>query len=362
VRFKDFLREDEDSDYSEELKDLTAAVGNCKENLRAMIDGKQLVLWRGDEIADSSEVRVDGELLSFAVRQGRTHERESKSGNTAAMIFFSEKHKNLPDRRKSVFGTFDSDHADEMFDNLTLLIPYDSVRSFAYMEEDFNLFGKANEASKKRSKASAFAFNLVQFARRFNDYKPITLSAKDRTPIKTELPVYDFIEFLAKDYLNHFRLFQGSYLSDTLTAALQSSSNQAPAIEFIDALLSNAPTLNKLVTSFERKIKPVGQPDGNRPNGAAMRRLADHVTSFAEELRAEGSSSVKGHLEKLFSAEEIGVKKLSSLSEVKSYASKDEVWFEGPYLIIDAIYPKIVTTSKAKQLFMKLLKLIEESK
>jgi len=356
LRFKDFLRESAEVDHGEELKKLMGAVKACENNLRSLADGKQPALWRGDNIPDGDEVSVGGNLISFAARPGRTGERKSQSGNTAGMIFFSERNKDLPDRRKSVFGTFDRQHAITMFDGHALLLPFDSVKSFAYLEEDFNLFNKATITSRQRSKAIVSMDGLLQFSRKFDDYRPHPLKTVESPLAKLKASVYGLIEFFAKDHAAHFKLFQGGGGPSSLRAALERSSGQAAAIEFIDALLSNASAFQKLVANFERSVGPVAEPADNQL-AARVLRLVNHITSFAKELEAEGSSSVRAHLSKLFSAKELGVKKLNSLSEVKDYAKADEAWFEGPYLIITT-RAEVLDAAEARRFSAQLLKLL----
>lgn len=104
----------------------TPNISTIKTNLKQCIEKAQFV-YRG------SETKHDG----FGEKEKREG-RSSLTNSNVVMNFTSAYFKNLPDRKKSYFGTNSPMNASE-FGDIFVIVPHDEVKEFAIVSNDFNL-------------------------------------------------------------------------------------------------------------------------------------------------------------------------------------------------------------------------------
>jgi hypothetical protein len=104
----------------------TPNISTIKTNLKQCIEKAQFV-YRG------SETKHDG----FGEKEKREG-RSSLTNSNVVMNFTSAYFKNLPDRKKSYFGTNSPMNASE-FGDIFVIVPHDDVKEFAVVSNDFNL-------------------------------------------------------------------------------------------------------------------------------------------------------------------------------------------------------------------------------
>lgn len=283
MRFKQFINEE----VAGSKIDLT----RFKNNIAAFSKNKNF-LYRAATGVVTKRFKDTG--LKMAVISGRTERRESISGGNL-LLSIASKWKDLPDRSLSFFASQQVEHADSFSGELCMIIPADSVKSYAYTVEDFNF----DETVKSRaiwllacSEISCIYSDMFFEAARSevveNIWKPLVK--------KYNLQKETFGEISVKDIDRAV-----SAVSELLELHLE---------ELLDFILNDSKAKSR---SFY---------------------LLSNLQVLKSRLRENGFSTVNELVENI-TPKEWGIFKANNVSSIPRLKGVDsEIWFEGDFLAI----------------------------
>jgi hypothetical protein len=135
MKIKELFEDDADNELADLIKVIKTV---CPKNFKALIEDKAHALYRGT--SQGAHAQALG-LLYFA-SPGRALPRESKTDSNVFISFatFSPLWKDVPRRSYCNSASTSWEVADQFEGRAHLIIPADSVKSFACMETDFNKF------------------------------------------------------------------------------------------------------------------------------------------------------------------------------------------------------------------------------
>lgn len=136
MKVKDLL--DSKNDPDPDTKDLIQLIKkHCPKNFKSLIEGKAVSLFRGDR---SPNIKYVGNELMFFESRLRTEPRISLTGNSFinSYISASDDWKMVPDRSMSNSCTTSHEMAHQFGQRGYLIIPFDNVKTFASIAEDWN--------------------------------------------------------------------------------------------------------------------------------------------------------------------------------------------------------------------------------
>lgn len=289
--------------------------------------------------------RGDSSDTDFVYREGVKEKRTSQTGTNSLMNLLDSTllKDGAPRRSFSTFGTMSVSHAN-IFGSRFLMFPANSVRKFVSSTMDINLSGSPihDAFSAFTELASTFKSALG----RQNAAAPIEkvesilkskgfseLSKEDQNATKTILEALKFFDEVIK---NIVRL-------DLETI------DKKRFLELVNYCKHIEPTLvrnSELLLKFTRRINELetGELSANNYRNATLIDQLYELTSFPNEVSNFVSDIPK--IQKVFSGEH-GLKKHNDLSSLSK--TDQEVWFEGPYMLIK-LYPFVDYTVLRTQL------------
>jgi hypothetical protein len=293
-------------DLFESSENLDDVLKGYKKNLSILVE-KDLILWRGIQGHLKNSDEISGELY----QEFESRERQSRLGvnfNMHLINSWAASH-DLPDRAKSVFCSTTQSGVGT-FGRPCLIIPHDSVKSFAYAPLDVNRYDSKREM--KTDVLDIFGI-ILELARQIS----VTINATSTQNYKTTIRLIELIEpHGAREFLIDLRdkkplgkigtsiligFFDSVLNDDVLSKSIKKDKASSHAIDVLDSILTELKLrLLKLNISSIQEIKKV---------------------VFPSDYGITTSNSLNGI-------------KFSDKNSKAVPAVFDELWFEGKYLLI----------------------------
>lgn len=283
MKIKELFEDQTDEDLAELVKVIKAI---CPKNFKALIEGKAPALYRGT--SQGAHAQALG-LLYFA-SPGRALPRESKTDSNVFISFatFSPLWKDVPRRSYSNSASTSWEVADQFDGRPHLIIPADSVKSFACMEIDFNEFDFDGT-------------NLLNLSAELSVIKSAALRFY-RTPY--ERNKYESFADLVRDNMPAF-----------------SNTNRRLTLEDIQKL-------SDAIESIKKYFK-------DRPRDAVFDGIIDDIRFVVTQSTLSDVSLIQW-LEENLRPDEMSIRVSESyegLSRIRM-TPESEIWFEGEYLAL----------------------------
>lgn len=233
-----------DKDVTQLVKVIKAV---CPKNFRALMKESSVpALYRGT----SEGAHAEALGLLYFVSPGRSLPRESKTLSNVFISFAtaSPLWKDVPRRAYSSSAATSWEVADQFDGRPHLIIPADSVKSFACMEMDFNefvfdntdLLGLSTEIAVIKNKALYFYKNPYES----NKYKDFTDVIRDHMPafsntnrlitIEDIQKLSDAIERIKKYFKDHPRDVEFSMYMDDIKDAIDSTLGDVSLMQWLE--------------------------------------------------------------------------------------------------------------------------------
>jgi len=297
MRFKQFLNEFED-DVNEPF-----SLHGFTHNLQIIIDRK-LFLWRGVHLSDTKKlgtvylrdfdenINPYVSVYEFGERQ---QDRESVTGDNLLLNVMA-KWDGFPNRKRSYFVTQSTEHVDKFGDDYGLVIPADSIRTFAYMPYDVNepAYGSKGNRTQRMINDISNRFRLLIQAvrecvldRQHQDDELRAFIVKTAKDVNAESAIYDKV----------FNRPNGKTFDE--------------AVRFVDTLIK-------------------AKRDWSHQD---VYHISTHYSAFHQALQEQGLNSVQEMLDEITPASmDASTYSLKSIPEDND--DNSEIWFDGPYLLI----------------------------
>jgi hypothetical protein len=257
----------------------------CPKNFKALIEGRAPVLYRGT--SQKAEAKV-GNLLYF-VSPARSNPRESKTHSNVFISFatFSPLWKGVPRRSYSSSASTSLEIASDFGGAAHLIIPSDSVKSFACMDTDFNEFD-------------------------YGDIDLLNLSGQISVIKSKALRFYK-----SPDEVNKYKSF-----ADIIKDNMQVFSNTSALLT-----LDDIQKLSDAIESIKKYFK-------DQPRSAEFYGSIDYIKDMAESTLSD--VSLMQWLEENVNPDKMGIQVSTTYAGLSRIAltPQSEVWFEGEYLAL----------------------------
>lgn len=312
-------------------------------------------MYRGFEHRDDRRMK-QATFGSTVVYFAEPSVRRSKTGvNT--LMYLAKQWKDVPPRDNSVFASFKAKHA-EQFGDLALVIPADSVKSYAACPHDFN---STENASVKALKdlISGIQFLIEEIS---DGTMQGRIDAWDNILKYANYPIFkDNPEWL-HDLSEMSQMFHSTAWQHVSALCSNWEDTEDQQEEMFSSILAFVNTfLNaKVVKKYElgtyflssekskfdtlrKEMAVVAKQPGNTntlyPKILTLRVPVDAMDLYeiVEAMQTLGLSNISWDAVKAkFTPESIGAKTATSLLGLTDAAHEkyEEVWFSGPYLLI----------------------------
>ena len=271
----------------------------CPKNFKAMMDGDAPALFRST--AQKPTIAEDG--IEAIVVQGRTEPRSSATGVNYALDYSMQSPlwSGIPRRALSSSSTPSYTEAKEFASNCYLLIPFDSVKSFASSEKDFNMVDiNGSEVLKHMAGFDNLFRSIISLRDNFTAIKKLANS-----------PHYKELNAAL-----HAKIF------DTLPSEFARSDKHWTFKDLTE--------LFKAGDAVIRVVKAIG----DRGDEAAVRSF-DRLHSFVDALlrnTLDEDESIQSWFSTNIDPDSMRIITFKSFTSIKYLDDESEVWFEGPWL------------------------------
>ena len=273
---------------------------NCSNNFKAIANGEAKPLWRGTRLAANSTPVITRDssdnVLGFdwIIQAPPVHRDSITNSNVLAdIISTSPKWHDFPSRNKSIFCSHDKDWTSS-FGPPHLVIPFDSVKSYAVAKSDMNI-----------TNIDGLNISMIIFASAVSHIKS-TLHHLLRTKTPLDKSVHILFSRLKSDYFTNQK---------PIKIRLDVVPDVESDINTIEEFLMKNPLDLTTSESLVREYK----------------RISDAVAHYKSIV---AHSNLKQLFLKQITPENMGCALYSDLSSIPDDIESEEIWFEGSYVLV----------------------------
>ena len=271
----------------------------CPKNFKAMMDGDAPALFRST--AQKPTIAEDG--IEAIVVQGRTEPRSSATGINYALDYSMQSPlwSGIPRRALSSSATPSYTYGKEFASNCYLLIPFDSVKSFASTKKDFNMIEINGSEVLKHMAGLESLFTTI-------------VSLRDDSTSMTKLKT--------SPHYKDLNAVINAKIFNTMPSQFTRSDKRWTFKDLTE--------LFKAGDAVIRVVKAIG----DRGDEAAVRsfdRLHSFVSSLLRDTLDE-DESIQSWFKNNIAPDSMNIATFKSVTSIKYLDDESEVWFEGPWL------------------------------
>lgn len=336
MKIREILKE------STELDDSAGELKKAKNAISAALEGA--ILYRGADLGSYAKQvgsLPGGYALYYAA--ARSQKRDSLTGTNffRDLVDESPAWRDVPSRSMSTFAATDSSTVAE-FGDIQIILPLDSVKTFANIPHDFNMLRFSIKGKQKLSTGN-FMTDISSLTTR-------SVSMLECIQFILKQPTLEKLQLAKSHSLWHELRVAAEFLKSE--SDFQQVKGELSNSDLLKVLKDNAASLvlnSKQATINEAKIDAVGVVA--KVAAKATENVSTLFRKFLEALDHEISliyrseyflnmigdfeGSLSDTLKKELTPEKMGVTLHSSVkSALETSNSLSEVWFEGPYFMV----------------------------
>jgi hypothetical protein len=219
MKVRDLFEYDEEDDStssdveSNEYHELINAIKKyCPNNFKSLVDGSAPALYRGDRLPHE---KIDSSR-AYAISLDRNEPRKSLTGNSFINSYVSSSPdwRAVPSRLYATICTPDYDVADTFGGRPYLIIPFDNVKTFAHIQQDWNdIGGEWGEIDTLNNRFKTLRINISDMNSNMSKDTFNKLPESIRNNLETRIISAFSIDVLDKTQIDKiFDIFQNLYL------------------------------------------------------------------------------------------------------------------------------------------------------
>jgi hypothetical protein len=281
---------------------------NCPNNFKSLLSGKAPTLFRGDR---DSDVGYAENAIMFFKSKPRFSPRRSLTSSSFinSYVAASVDWGMIPDRQMSAFCSTDIEHARDFGSHVFLIIPFDNVKTFASVPQDWNDLTINNK------------FELTDFSDILMDLQ----SAVGRIVRKTSKEISDKFPLTVRK----------AFAASTLNLSMKDNFDKSQVDELLNAFNDIYKFLNKVEYYPDRDVQQFVDEFN-----VDYRRLFGKDNLSPQEFLHQEFTPAKMHVE-LYN----GFKNL-----IPHGTDSPEIWFEGQFIAMSTGTDGTETLAKDKMI------------